>query len=61
MQEGCDPMLRGLDALSGSRGLCEMCGPGPLCSAGGKSSLEDAFCVCTFNPLTSSKFILPWL
>jgi len=54
-------MLRGLDALSGSRGLCEMCGPGPLCSAGGKSSLEDAFCVCTFNPLTSSKFILPWL
>lgn len=60
MKEGCDSMLLGLDALFGSQGPREMCGPGLLCLAGCKSSLEGAFCICTFNPLTSSKFIIPW-
>lgn len=56
--EACDSMSLGLNVLFGSQGPCEMCGPCLLCLAGCRSSLEGTFCVCTFNPLTNSKFII---
>lgn len=44
-------MLLGLDALFGSKALCEMCGHGLLSLAGCKNCLDGDFCICTFNPL----------
>lgn len=52
-------MLLGLDALFGSKALCEMCGHGLLSLAGCKNCLHGDCCICTFNPLASSKFITP--